>query len=78
MEKEERCKGCGNEAHVEDFKDAISLQEYEKYTGFCQSCQDRLYGKPLTEEEITEFEALYREEIHAGELPVLQLDTLVD
>ena len=33
------CVTCGNKIKMEDFKDRISIKEYE-ISGLCQKCQD--------------------------------------
>lgn len=40
----ERPIGCGQEVKIEDFRDEISLREYQ-ISGLCQTCQDEIFGK---------------------------------
>jgi len=37
------CVFCGKEIKMEDFKDQLSIKEYE-ISGFCQKCQDDTFG----------------------------------
>ncbi len=37
-----KCNGCGNK--VGEFKNEISKKEYQ-ISGFCQNCQDEVFGK---------------------------------
>ena len=38
------CNGCGKKINLEtEFKDAISIKEYG-ISGFCQQCQDEVFG----------------------------------
>jgi len=37
------CVTCGNKIKMGDFKDRISIKEYE-ISGLCQKCQDDTFG----------------------------------
>jgi len=37
------CVTCGNKIKMEDFKDQLSIKEYE-ISGLCQKCQDDTFG----------------------------------
>jgi len=37
------CVYCGNKIKMEDFKDRLSIKEYE-ISGLCQKCQDDTFG----------------------------------
>ena len=37
------CVTCGNKIKMEDFKDRLSIKEYE-ISGLCQKCQDDTFG----------------------------------
>jgi len=37
------CVFCGKEIKMEDFKDQLSIKEYE-ISGLCQKCQDDTFG----------------------------------
>ena len=41
--KEGVCVTCGNKIKMEDFKDKLSIKEYE-ISGLCQKCQDDTFG----------------------------------
>lgn len=38
-----KCPLCGKAINKADFKDTVSLREYN-ISGMCQACQDRIYG----------------------------------
>ena len=37
------CNGCGVKVNTSEFKDSLSMREYG-ISGFCQSCQDEVFG----------------------------------
>ena len=37
------CVYCGNPINMEDFRDQLSIKEYE-ISGLCQKCQDDTFG----------------------------------
>ena len=39
------CPFCGRPVFVEDFKDDLSLKEFE-ISGLCQKCQDEVFDVP--------------------------------
>jgi len=41
--KQGRCPFCNNEVNVNEFKNEISLKEYN-ISGMCQKCQDDFFG----------------------------------
>ena len=41
--KEGVCVTCGNKIKIKDFKDKLSIKEYE-ISGLCQKCQDDTFG----------------------------------
>ena len=41
--KKKICVFCGKEIKMEDFKDQLSIKEYE-ISGLCQKCQDDTFG----------------------------------
>lgn len=43
-QKKEICVFCGASCKPEDFKDALSVKEYQ-ITGICQKCQDKTFGE---------------------------------
>ena len=38
------CVFCGNKIKMEDFKNQLSIKEYE-ISGLCQKCQDDTFGR---------------------------------
>ena len=41
--KENKCPFCGNEINMDDFKDELSLKEFE-ISGLCMDCQNSTFG----------------------------------
>ncbi len=44
LTKENKCPSCAKEVDKNEFRDDISLKEYS-ISGFCQKCQDSIWGK---------------------------------
>lgn len=38
-----KCPICQASIHMEDFKDPLSIREYQ-ISGMCQKCQDKIFG----------------------------------
>ena len=41
--EQNKCPICGNEIVISEFKDPVSLREYE-ISGICQECQDKIFN----------------------------------
>jgi len=53
--EEGRCPSCFEYVEVEKLRDPLSIREHEM-SGMCQACQDSIFGKPLTQEDIIRME----------------------